>query len=356
MDQSDRLTSVVAAAYADKHPLYIEGGSSKAFLGGVLAEGGGRLSLSSHTGIVTYEPAELVVSVRAGTRLHDLNAILTQQGQMLGFEPPEFGESATIGGTIACGLSGPRRPYCGAARDFTLGVKMINGKGQALRFGGEVMKNVAGYDISRLMVGAFGTLGVLTEVSLKTLPKPELEESLRLECSPQQALDRMNHYAAKPLPISASCYDGEALYFRLSGSEKSLLTARRKIGGELVDDNNQFWQDIREHKHDFFKQEGALWRLSMADTTPPLSDLAGAQFIHWGGAERWLISDQPAEEIRTIVTRHGGHARIFRDHAGVYPKQAIFHPQPRPVRQLHERLKQAFDPENLFNRGKFANV
>jgi glycolate oxidase FAD binding subunit len=344
-DISETLKARVEAAIADRTPLAIVGGGSKRFMGrSVQAE---NFDVGAHQGIVSHEPSELVVTVRAGTPLEILETALAEQGQMLPFEPPRFGESATLGGTIACGLSGPRRPYAGAARDFVLGVKLLNGRGEILRFGGQVMKNVAGYDISRLMTGAMGTLGALLEVSLKVLPTPAATQTLSFEMAPAAAIQRMNEWAGRPLPLSGACHDGERLYLRLSGTPGGVSTAATRVGGEAVD-GGDFWRDLREQQLAFFGGESPLWRLSVPAAAPPLA-LPGETLIDWGGALRWLRSDADPDSIRAVASAAGGHAVLFR---GGDRTAEVFHPLPAKLLDIHRRLKTAFDPDGVFNPGR----
>ena len=267
---------------------------------------------------------------------------------MLAFEPPGFGEAATIGGTIAAGLSGPARPYAGAARDFVLGTRVLNGKGEALRFGGEVMKNVAGYDVSRLMTGACGTLGVLLEVSLKVLPRPGAVRTLAFDMTAAEAIERCNAWAAKPLPVTGACHDGERLHVRLAGTEGGVASAAGALGGETVD-GGAFWVALREQTLPFFAKAGEpLWRISV----PPGARLAaprGDLLVDWGGALRWLRTGAPAAKVRAAAEHAGGHAVLFRggDRTG-----EVFHPLEPAVRRIHERLKAAFDPSGIFNPGR----
>ena len=348
-DSGEALRQRVIEAFADATPLRPEGGGSKSFLGASAV--GEPLSLREHSGIITYEPRELVIRARAGTPLAEIDQALAEHRQMLAFEPPAFGSDATIGGTIACGLSGPRRPWVGSARDFVLGVRIVNGRGDALHFGGEVMKNVAGYDVSRLMVGAFGTLGVILDVSLKVLPRPECELTLTQSRDQSDALRIMNA-SARLAPLSAACWHDGLLSIRLSGAESAVIAAADSLGGDCVADGDAFWVAVKEHRHAFFQPalagESPLWRLSVAPTSAPLA-LSGAQFIDWGGAQRWWLSDAPAERIRAVAESAGGHAIRFRGGAG---DTAVFHPLPTPLMALHKRLKQAFDPGRILNPGR----
>jgi len=304
--------------------------------------------VAGHRGIVAYEPTELVITARAGTPLSELEATLEERGQMLPFEPPHYGEFATLGGTLACGFSGPRRPYCGSARDFVLGTRVVNGKGERLRFGGEVIKNVAGYDVSRLMVGAVGTLGVILEASLKVLPRPDVEQTIVQEREVDDASSYMNSLGAKPYPLSAACCDGSRLYLRLSGAASAVQAASSRIGGESMDDGNGFWRSVREHTHRFFAGKGPVWRISVPAASPPL-ELAGPWFIEWGGAQRWFRGDHDVIRIRAAADAAGGHATAFRDAA---PGPEIFHPLPAAAMRLHQALKTAFDPDRVLNRNR----
>ena len=344
-DLTEQLRERVLAAAVDKTPLRIRGGGTKDFYGN--APTGELLDIAGHAGLVAYEPTELVVTVRAGTRLAELEAALAEQGQMLAFEPPHFG-NAPVGGCVAAGLSGPRRATAGAVRDFVLGVKLLDGKGEILNFGGQVMKNVAGYDVSRLMAGALGTLGLLLEVSLKVLPKPPAEATLRLELPQDQAIETMNRWGGQPLPLSATCWNDGQLTVRLSGARAAVAAARAKIGGEAVADADAFWRGVREQQAAFFADASTLWRLSLPAKTAPL-DLPGAQLIEWGGAQRWLTSDAPAATVREAAAQAGGHATLFR---GGDRSAGVFQPLPAPLMAIHKNLKRNFDPQGLFNPGR----
>lgn len=348
-DQTDMLAARVAAAGAGERALTIGGGGSKPFLGEAVAPAAERLELTGHRGIVSYDPGELVLTARAGTPLAEIEAALHAEGQRLAFEPPHYGDTATLGGTIATGISGPGRPYAGAARDFVLGVLIVNGSGEILRFGGEVMKNVAGYDLSRLMVGAFGTLGVLLEISLKVLPVPRFTRTRIFECDQATAIERFNAWGLRPWPITAAYWENGAAYLRLAGAESSVEAAGEVLGGETLADDDDFWADVREHRRAFFTASPApLWRLSLAPATPPLA-LDGEVALDWGGAQRWLVSDAPAERIRETVAAHGGHASVYRGEAT--PRQ---HPLPGPLLGVQQRLKHSMDPGRIFNPGRLC--
>jgi len=369
-DIIDQLAHAIREAVNHQTPLCIRGGGSKDFYGGALR--GEPLSTAAYRGVIDYEPTELVVIARAGTPLAEMEAILREKGQMLAFEPPHFGSlpsplaplphagegnkvsaapkmgTATLGGAIAAGLSGPRRAYAGAVRDFMLGVRMLDGKGSDLRFGGRVMKNVAGYDISRLTAGSLGTLGVILEASLKTLPLPAAELTLRREQTQAEAIALMNEWAGKPLPLSATCHIGNMLYVRLSGASAAVRAAREKLGGEEIADGVTFWRALRDQQLDFFTAPEPLWRLSVKSTSAPLT-LPGQQVVEWGGALRWLRTTADAQTIREAAARCGGHAALFR---GGDKTPGVFHPLPPALMKLHQRLKQAFDPAGILNPGR----
>jgi len=345
-DIQSQLQQQVREAIESQRPLLLMGGDSKRFYGRVPV--GERFSVGGHRGIVRYEPTELVLTARAGTPLAEIESLLAGSGQMLAFEPPHFGETATIGGTIACGLSGPRRMTAGAARDFVLGARILNGNGEIASFGGEVMKNVAGYDVARLMTGALGTLGILLEVSLKVLPLPAVEITLALDMEVDEAIAQMNRWSAKPLPVSAMCHDGARLYVRLSGTEAGVRAARMRIGGDEVRSGDHFWHSLREQEHHFFHGAEPLWRLAVSPSAP-IPPLSGRWFIDWGGGQRWFKSETSAHVIRAAAQEAGGHATCFRggDRTG-----DVFHPLAPPLAQLHARLKKTFDPMGIFNPGR----
>lgn len=345
-DITQQIKQQVETARSEKKSLNIIGGNSKSFYG--RESQGQPLNLAQHCGIINYEPTELVLTARAGTTLEEIENALNKNQQMLPFEPPYFGPNATIGGTIACNFSGPRRAYAGAARDFVLGTTLINGKAEVLHFGGEVMKNVAGYDVSRLMAGAMGTLGVLLDVSLKVLPKPAHEITLVQEIKQHEAISFINKLAAQPVPLSASCYHDGKLYYRLSGTVTSLNTARTRLGGAILPDGNIFWRNLREQQLPFFQSSLPLWRVSVPQTTLPIN-IAGEWLMEWGGALRWLSSDAPASEIREAIQKLGGHIVLFR---GVDSQRDGFHPLDTGLAKIHQHLKRAFDPDNIFNIGR----
>jgi glycolate oxidase FAD binding subunit len=339
----------IRAASAAGTPLRLRGGGTKDWYGQALD--GEVLDTRAYTGIVSYEPTELVITARCGTPLAEIEVLLAQNNQMLAFEPPRFGAESTIGGVVASAMSGPRRASAGAVRDFVLGAVLMDGRGEALRFGGQVMKNVAGYDVSRLLAGSLGTLGLILEVSLKVLPVPVREASLRFDMTEIEALTRLNEWAGQPLPISASCWYQGALSLRLSGAEAAVEAARRRLGGTPLEDGAAFWASLRDQSHDYFGG-GSLWRLSV----PPAASaiiLRGEQLIEWGGAQRWLkVGDCDAARaagIRDTVAAAGGHATLFR---GAEKQLGVFHPLAPAVAKIHDRLKQSFDPAGIFNPGR----
>ena len=333
----------IRAAAGSGAPLRLRGGGSKDFYGGALA--GDVLDTRGHAGIVSYEPTELVVTARCGTRLDELEATLAANGQMLAFEPPRFGAQATLGGCVAAGLSGPRRAAAGAVRDFVLGARLLDGRARELSFGGQVMKNVAGYDVSRLLAGSLGTLGLLLEISLKVLPRPAEELTLQLELSEEAALEALNRWAGQPLPVTASAWRGGVLCLRLSGAASAVRAAAKSIGGKTVADP---WAGIREQTDPYFAGDTPLWRLSVPSHAPALG-LPGEQLIEWGGALRWLRTAADAAAVRAAASRAGGHATLFR---AASKEAGAFAPLSPMLLQLHRQLKAAFDPAGIFNPGR----
>lgn len=336
---------------AQKMPLAIHGGNTKKFYGGTIA--GEALDMRGYSGIIDYEPKELVLTVRAGTTLADIEAAMSRERQILPFEPPHFASGATIGGTVATGLSGPRRPYVGAVRDFVLGARIVNGKGEDLSFGGRVIKNVAGYDVSRLMCGALGTLGVLLDLSFKVLPMPAADATLQFEKNEADAIRLMNEWAGQPLPLSATSWCDGVLMVRLSGATAGVKAAREKLGGEVVESTvaANFWRGLRDHRAGFFQTDEPLWRLSVPSTTVPLMSPLPL-LIEWGGALRWLKGQTDVVALRRKIEDAGGHVTLFR---GGDKSIGVFHPLSPVLARVHRNLKNAFDPENILNRGRLDN-
>jgi glycolate oxidase FAD binding subunit len=336
----------VLAAAGRGTPLRLRGAGTKDFYGESLA--GEILELSAHRGIVSYDPSELVVRVRCGTPLSELERELARAGQFLAFEPPLFGDDPSIGGVIAAGLSGPRRAYAGAARDFVLGTRLLDARGELLHFGGEVMKNVAGFDLSRLLCGSLGVLGIITEVSLKVLPLPRAEATLRLELTAAAAVEAFNRLAGEPLPLSGAAWDAGAAWVRLSGAAPAVSAARARIGGELIEEARAraWWQALRDCTLPFFSAP-SLWRLSLPATAARLA-LDAQPLIDWGGAVRWFAALAPGIDVRAQASAAGGSALHWR---GGAPGQR-FQPLSVSSLKLHRQLKARFDPKGIFNRDR----
>lgn len=341
----DELVSAIRAAHASHAPLRIRGAGSKDFYGGMLA--GEVLDVGGYRGIVAYEPTELYITAKCGTPLAEIEAALATKGQMLAFEPPGF-SGATVGGCVAAGLSGPRRQQAGAVRDFVLGVKLIDGSGQVLDFGGQVMKNVAGYDVSRLLAGSLGTLGVLAEVTLKVLPRPVAEQTLVFAIDEAEAITRLNQWGGQPLPVSASFWHDGQLWLRLSGARAAVEAAAGKLGGQILVDAEKHWLAVREQTHPAFAGS-VLWRLALPSTVPPL-DLDGLRAIEWGGGLRWYAGEPDA--VRGAAARAGGHAVLYRAPESMRCREGAFAPLSPALLALHRRLKKSFDPLGILNPGR----
>ncbi len=341
------LCQTVAAAIKNKTVLKICAGNSKTFLGH--SGKGRRLDVSGHQGIINYHPSELLITARCGTPLNTIKQVLAEKGQMLAFEPPAFAPQATLGGTIACNLSGSRRPFTGSARDFVLGCKVLDGRGDVLSFGGEVMKNVAGYDVARLMAGAMGTLGVILEISLKVLPLPEIEMTTAREMPFEQAQKIMQSLRLQSIPVSAIAYVEGQLLVRFSGVEQAVNKAVQMTGGELLAQDSMFWGQLNEQRHEFFNSRRNLWRISVPPSTEPLA-LSGDWLFDWGGALRWLKSDEPPAVVFQQAARQQGHAVLFRPEK--HEPEQIFQPLADSLKKLHHKLKKSFDPLGIFNPGR----
>lgn len=343
-DCTEELAARLRDANSSRTPQLIVGGDTKRFLGRAIA--GERVELRHHRGILRHDPAELVLTARAGTPLVEIEASLAAQGQRLPFEPPHFGKNATLGGTVACGLAGPARAWSGPLRDYVLGVRLLSGNGRVLRFGGEVMKNVAGYDVARLMAGAFGVLGILLDVSLKLLPVPKGERTLALELDEAAALERLAALAGGAMPLTAGAWIAGRLYARFEGSEATLDDVQRRVGGEALDRGASLWSSVREQTHEFFDGDAPLWRCSLPPLAPPMA-VTGATLIEWNGQQRWYRTAQ--DDMFNAAAAAGGYATLFR-HApeGSEP----FAPLPPPLLRLHQGLKQVFDPAGVLNPGR----
>lgn len=336
----------------ERQPLQIRGDGSKDFYGGLPA--GAVLDTRSYCGVTGYEPTELVITARAGTPLAELESVLAARGQYLACEPPGFGGEPTLGGALASGLSGPSRASVGSLRDFVLGVKIMDGEGHIQTFGGQVMKNVAGFDVSRLMVGSLGTLGLVLEASLKVLPLPVADATLRFDMTQDKALAAMNAWAGRALPLAATCWQDDVLAVRLAGARSAVATACTKLGGVAVSEDEAiaFWQGLRNQTADFFTAGDTVWRLSLPSSAPMIEHPAPT-LIEWGGSQRWLRGDIDAGELRETLACLGGHATLFR---GGDKSVGVFQALPPALMTIHRRLKQAFDPHGVFNPGRLYSA
>ena len=345
-DISDKLIERVRQANSDGTKLHIIGGGSKAFMGRTAT--GEPVNLSEHHGITSYEPVELVLTARAGTPLIDIEQALAEHNQCLAFEPPLFNNQATLGGTLACHLSGPARPWSGSIRDHVLGVRLINGRAEELRFGGQVMKNVAGYDVSRMQAGAMGTLGIITEVSLKVMPRPAATATIRQEMPAAQAIETMNRLSAQSKPLTGACWFDNHLYLRLAGAQSAVDSTVSQWQGDVLEDDNDVWLELREQQLDYFLDSEPLWRFSVNSNAAHVLPNEN-WLIDWGGAQRWLRGNFATEELESIAERMGGQVSCYRNGDRL---QEVFHTQPPALRQLHKRLKLAFDANEIFNPGR----
>jgi len=347
----------IRAATADATPLRIRGGGTKDFYGE--PPEGALLDTRSLSGIRSYEPSELVVTVRAGTPLAELEAVLAAQGQCLPFEPPHFAEGGTVGGMVAAGLAGPARASVGAVRDYVLGATLVNGRGELLNFGGQVMKNVAGYDVSRVLAGSLGVLGLIAEVSLKVLPVAPAEATLRFECDQAEALELLNAWGGRPLPLNASCWVEDegvgVLYLRLRGAVAAVEAACAHLGGERRHDVHGDWLACRDQRLPWFldaPDDHDLWRLSVPQTAPVL-DLQGSPLVEWHGGQRWYRA-MPAEgkRLREAARAVGGHATLFRPAGDTAEALPRFELPTAALLRIHHALQREFDPAAIFNRGR----
>lgn len=371
ISQINAFQEQILDAVKNKTTLSIEGGGTKSWYGNPNTHT--KLDTRAYSGILEYQPEELVITACAGTSLKEIEAALKDKNQALPFEPPHFGEHATFGGAIAAGLAGPGRITVGNFRDFVLGARILDGKGQDLTFGGKVMKNVAGYDVSRLLPGSLGTLGLLLEASVKVLPKPAATRTLRCQISQEKALKVLNEWAGQPLPLSASCWIGSAkggdgeLTFRLAGAAAAVKAAiplmsslvnASELNTEVADN---FWSELREQKISAFANLGAdqtLYRLALPAACGPItiSGAADEIVLEWHGQQRWIKA--PGDEatfkaIKSLVTTHGGHATRFRQGANVDPTYQRFtllseQAHSKALEAVQERLRSAFDPAGVF--------
>lgn len=345
-DMTQQFQEQILAARQDHRKLNIIGGGSKAFMG--RATEAERFDVGGHTGVVSYQPVELVLTVRAGTTLAEIESVLAEQNQMLSFEPPHFDASSTIGGTLACNQSGPGRPWWSSVRDQVLGIGLINGKGEKLRFGGQVMKNVAGYDIARTQAGAMGSLGVLTDISLKVLPRPSTTVTLSREMELHEAILFMNARAAEPKPLSAACWLDGRLYLRLSGARSAVDATASQWQIPVWPEGDQFWQQLRDQQLDFFAGDQPLWRFSV-NSTAENPALDGPWLIDWAGSQRWYRGPGELVAMEALAEKAGGQVSLFR---GGDRSAEVMHHQPVVLQTIQQRLKHSFDPDALFNPGR----
>ena len=345
--QIESIIETVSAAQEAKKPVFIRGGNTKHGLLGRQCDAQ-TLSVSAHQGIIDLQPSELVLTVRSGTTLKEIEQALAPLGLELPFEPPHFGEAATIGGTLACNLSGPARPWRGSIRDAVLGVQLVNGKAELLNFGGKVMKNVAGYDVSRLQAGALGTLGVISEISLKLLPRAESTCTLVFEMSSADAIHTMNQRAAQPKPLTGAFWVDGHLYLRLAGAAAAVSQTASYWGGEQTTEAKNIWADLNEMALPFFSRSEQLWRVSLKPTAPH-DDQFGEQLIDWGGAQRWMRGQHDRAELERYASDAGGHVTLFR---GGDRRGEVRHTLDKTQQLLQTRLKNSFDPDGILNPGR----
>lgn len=341
-DLTDHLTGIVTEAFEGGQPLDVQGASSKHFIGNPVA--GRTVSTAGHQGIVAYEPTELVLTARSGTSVAELESTVAAEGQMLACEPPRLAEVSTVGGSIAAGLSGPARPFLGGVRDCVLGVKMLNGRGEQLSFGGSVVKNVAGFDVSRLLCGSMGCLGLLLELTLKLRPRARSTETLSFECTSQQAMARFSQWRRSGFPLTGAAWEEGRAWVRLSGPEQAVAQSRKLLGGQIEQDG--FWQKLRDHKLEFFAAPTSLW-LIRSKPSAELPALSGRWLLDWAGSLRWLATDETDARVLDAVARTGGFA---------WPYRTAQTGEARLIREsllpIHRRLCEAFDPLGILNPGR----
>jgi len=340
-DLTHSFQEQIKDAVNQKNSLHILGGNSKNFIAG--KNSNTTLHTQQHKGIISYEPTELVITARSGTPLSEIKNLLADSNQMLAFDPPEHTNQTTIGGAIASGMSGPIRPWLGSARDMVLGTKIIDSRAQVLTFGGQVMKNVAGYDVSRLMSGSYGSLALLSEISIKVLPAFVIEKSISIDLNQNQAKEMLLDLSNKASPLSATCFYNDELKLRFSGQPSAVNFWVDKFNGKAID--NDYWHSLRDQKLDFFTQDKKLWRLSLPAFTPKLDCETEACLVEWAGAQRWFYSDKDEKSIFDEALKHGGHATLYKN---TNDQAAIFQPLDPVNQQIQERLKSAFDPNHLF--------
>lgn len=344
-DQTSELVDQVMEAVSRKAPIRIVGNDSKRFMGRDTS--GNIVTTASHSGIVEYDPTELVVSVRSGTTISELNCTLAGYGQYVGCEPPEF-ESATIGGSLACNQSGPARPWNGSIRDHVLGVRLINGRGEHLHFGGRVLKNVAGYDVSRLQAGAMGTLGLITEITLRVYPRPQYEATMCYAIDVSRAIDAMQMESSRTSLLSGACWVNDRVYLRFCGREQAVVTHLRRVDGERLPDETKFWSSLRDQQHSYFKGDKPIWRFSTMAAASQDCD-GGPWLIDWGGAQRWHRGEYDFSVQESLAKSMRGQVMLYR---GGNRYNEVFHSRSRTQQEIHLRIKQSFDPNGLLNPGR----
>ncbi|VAW78244.1 Glycolate dehydrogenase, FAD-binding subunit GlcE [hydrothermal vent metagenome] len=354
VDISEQLQAQVQQAYTERQCLNIQSANTKSFLGYKVQ--GQTLDIKKHQGIIDYQPTELTLKARAGTSLQEINELLAKHQQKMGFNPPQFSADSTLGGTVACKQSGPQAPFIGSVRDAILGIRILDGQGNILEFGGQVMKNVAGYDVSRFMSGSFGTLGILLDITFRLHPTPIKQVTLCRNMNSAEALKQLSDWIRQSVPISAACHVEQQLTIELTGTEKSLQQYSTLQDVVVLDQNiaQEFWPSVRDHQHPFFKTLTAsqnLWRIIVPATTTP-STLLGEWFYDWAGSQRWFITEEPAEKIRAWTKQVSGYATLFRAGDSQSVVTTIFEPMPAALASLHQRIKSRFDPGLILNRGK----
>lgn len=352
----------IQSAISAQKKLNIRGGGSKHWYGDCAT--GDSLNTKTYSGILDYQPEELVITVRAGTALKDVESALAEKNQYFPFDPPHFGDGATIGGMIATGLAGPGRGQYGGLRDYVLGVKIMDGQAEVLSFGGNVMKNVAGYDVSRLMPGSLGTLALLLDVSIKVLPCPAKAATLKFEIPADQAIIQMNTWASQPLPLSASAWIGDSkngsLWIRLAGAvaavDAAISKMQAQLSAQLIQalEANLFWESIREQTHPFFMDSTVpLWRFAVNPLSKPFAT-EHATIIEWLGGQRWIKADISATKVQELASDHQGHATLFRHNNTT---NSVFtpitaNPLTAPLAIVQQRVRQTFDPHGIFQTGR----
>lgn len=359
-----QMSEQVMAARANYRPIEIVGGGTKRFYGNPLAQSNGspciQLEMKDLAGVVNYEPSELVISAWAGTSLSEIEATLAKENQMLAFDPPTYGEGATLGGAVAAGLSGPLSFGYGPLRHYVLGTQLLDAQGRILKFGGEVMKNVAGYDVSRLLTGSLGMFGALVQVSVKVMPKPLVDQTICFEFDEQQALSFCEGLRAKTWPVKAAAWlplasgDGGQLAVRLCGAQSAVKQASEAMGGELLEPDaaHGWWTSFRDQTATFFSKR-PLWRLAVKPRTSALA--MGETAFDLGGEVRWVQTDRDPIELRDKALAVGGHATLFRwQDQQTVPTNGVFQPMSPTALSVVKRLKQEFDPKSIFNSGRLV--